>query len=105
MLELTDGAKDVIRGIVEMEDGGDAAGLRITTEAMDGDDTELNISVADGPEDGDETVADGGVFVYLNGPASVLLADKVLDAHEHEDHVHFTIDQQGAPPAEHHHDH
>ena len=95
MLELTEGARDVIRGIVEMEDGsGDAAGLRITTETMDGDDTELNIAVADGPEDGDETVSDGGVFVYLNGPASVLLADKVLDAHEHDDHVHFEIGEQ-----------
>jgi Fe-S cluster assembly iron-binding protein IscA len=105
MLELTEGAMGVIRGIVEMESADGAAGLRITTEEMDGEEAELNLAVAEGPEEGDETVERDGVRVYLSAPASLLLSDKVLDAHEHDDHVHFEINEQGAPPNGHVHEH
>jgi hypothetical protein len=54
MLVLTEGAVEVIRAIVEMEDeSGAQAGLRITTEELDGEETELNLAVTGAPEDGD----------------------------------------------------
>lgn len=92
MLALTHEAVEVINGIVDTED--ETSGLRIATGTSDGPETELQLAVAQGPEAGDETVEQDGVRVYLAPPASELLADKVLDAHEHDDHVHFTIAEQ-----------
>lgn len=104
MLVLTEGAVEVIRAIVEMEDeSGAQAGLRITTEELDGEEAELNLAVAAAPEDGDETVEQNGVRVYLSAPAAHMLGDKELDAHEHDEHVHFTIALQGAEHEPHEH--
>jgi iron-sulfur cluster assembly protein len=104
MLVLTGEAVEVIRGIVEMEDGaGGRSGLRITTEELSAEEAELNMTVAEAPEDGDETVEQDGVCVYLSGPAAQLLDDKELDAHEHDDHVHFTVAVQGEEHEPHEH--
>jgi iron-sulfur cluster assembly protein len=106
MLEVTQQAFDVIRGIVAEEGADEALGLRVTVDGGDTDDPGLNIDVTDGPEAGDETIAKDGVRVYLDEQASELLNDKRLDVHAHGDHFHFTIDDQGAPPSTHdHHDH
>lgn len=103
MLVLTEEAVEVIRGIVTLEDESGAAGLRITTEELDGEEAELNLAVAGAPEDGDQTVEQNGVRVYLSAPAAQLLGDKELDAHEHDDHVHFTIAIQGDEHEAHEH--
>jgi len=106
MLALTQDAADVIRNIVDQSDEPLAAetGLRISTESMDSEGAQLAITVVEGPELGDEMVTEHGATVYLSESASQLLDDKVLDAHSHDDHVHFTIgDQDGAPPPEHLH--
>lgn len=93
MLTLTETAADVIRGIVDSADEEVPAetGLRIATEATDDQGAELSISVVGGPEEGDDRVEEHGAVVYLSSKASLLLHDKVLDAHAHDDHVHFTI--------------
>ncbi len=96
MLQLTHEAAEVIREIVDSSDGGTAQGLRITTGSTDSDEAQLSMSLAGGPDAGDETVEQHGATVYLSESASGLLDDKVLDAHAHDDHVHFTITEQGA---------
>jgi len=96
MMTLTETAADVIKGIVESAEDEVPAetGLRIATESTDDQGAQLSISVVGGPEAGDETVEEHGVVVYLSSKASLLLHDKVLDAHAHEEHVHFTIAEQ-----------
>lgn len=96
MLELTQEAAEVIREIVDSSDEGAAHGLRITAGGTDSDEAQLSMSLAGGPEAGDETVEQHGATVYLSESATSLLDDKVLDAHAHEDHVHFTITEQDA---------
>lgn len=106
MLELTQQATDVIRTIVESEpEAPEAAGLRIATGETTDEGTDLDLQFVGGPESGDETVEQDGVRVYLSSDASALLDDKVLDAHEHGDHIHFDIGEQGGelPPHEHLH--
>jgi Fe-S cluster assembly iron-binding protein IscA len=99
MLALTQDAAEVIRNIVDTseEELPPDTGLRITTESVDEEGAELAITVVEGPESGDEKVVEHGATVYLSETASQLLEDKVLDAHAHEEHVHFTIGDQGAP--------
>lgn len=97
MLALTQDAADVIREIVESNpESAAGCGLRIDAESADSDEAQLSMSIAEGPEAGDEKVEQHGVTVYLSESASGLLGDKVLDAHAHEDHVHFTISEQDA---------
>ncbi len=104
MLELTQDAADAIRNVL---DGVDEelpaeAGLRITTESTDAEGTDFGLAIVGGPEEGDATVSEHGVRIYLSSGVSEILDDKVLDAHSHGDHVHFTI---GEPGEDHHHDH
>jgi Fe-S cluster assembly iron-binding protein IscA len=95
MLAVTQGAADVIRGIVENEDDVPAdAGLRIDTGETSEEGVDLDLSFVEGPEEGDSAVKQDGVNIYLSSDASVLLSDKVLDAHEHGDHVHFELGEQ-----------
>jgi iron-sulfur cluster assembly protein len=99
MLEITEGAVEVIKAIVEDGQGG----LRLDPQPGEGEDTEFDLEVVDGPADGDETVERDGARVYLPASASDMLSDKVLDAHEHDDHVHFMIGQQGEELPSHDH--
>ena len=98
MLELTQDAADVIREIVSSSDGDGAAGLRISAESMDSDEAQLSMAIAAGPEPGDETVEQHGATVYVAESAQDLLADKTLDAHAHDDHVHFSLAGPGDEP-------
>ena len=100
MLAVTQGAVDVIRGIVDTEqDVPPEAGLRIDTGAMTDQGVDLDLAFVEGPEEGDSAVKQDGVNVYLSSEASTLLSDKVLDAHEHGDHVHFEIGDQAGDGA------
>jgi iron-sulfur cluster assembly protein len=97
MLALTNDAADVIKNLVESAEEEEVpaeTGLRIATGQADEEGTELNISLVEGPEEGDDTIEHSGARVYLSSTASLLLNDKVLDAHTHEDHVHFTIGER-----------
>lgn len=93
MLVLTEAAADAIREIVDSSPE-QADGLRMTAEATESDEAQLSMSLADGPEAGDETVEQHGARVYLSEEAAGFLGDKVLDAHAHDDHVHFTLGEQ-----------
>jgi Fe-S cluster assembly iron-binding protein IscA len=96
MLALTQEAAEVIRGMVEDEEDVPAeAGLRIDTGETTDDGVDLDLAFVPGPAEGDATVQQDGVNVYLSSEAAEMLSDKVLDAHEHGDHVHFEIGDQG----------
>lgn len=106
MLELTQGAAEAIRNVLASIDDEELpaeSGLRITTESTDPEGTDFALTIVGGPEDGDATVSGHGANVYLSSGVSELLSDKVLDAHSHDDHVHFTIGTQGEEPEPHEH--
>ncbi len=68
-------------------------GLRITAEETD-DGGELQIGGASSAREGDETVERDGARVFLDGLAAEVLADQVLGVHAHDDHFHFTFEDQ-----------
>jgi iron-sulfur cluster assembly protein len=94
MLTLTDQAAEAIRSMIDDADAGPNAGLRISGSTEGDGETALELEVAEGPSDGDETLESGGVHVYLDETAAAVLSDKQLDVHAHGDHFHFSIDEQ-----------
>jgi hypothetical protein len=67
--------------------------LRITAEDVDGE-VEIAIEDATEPVEGDETVERDGAVVHLDALAATVLADQVLGVHGHDDHFHFSFDDQ-----------
>jgi Fe-S cluster assembly iron-binding protein IscA len=67
--------------------------LRITAEETD-DGVELQIDDATAPQAGDEVVERDGARVFLSPEAADVLADQVLGVHAHDDHFHFTFEDQ-----------
>jgi Fe-S cluster assembly iron-binding protein IscA len=86
MLQIDD---DAIGALREM------GALRITAVQVD-DEVEIQIDDAQGPEDGDETIERDGATVYLDALAAEVLDDQVLGVHAHDDHFHFSFDDQAA---------
>jgi hypothetical protein len=86
MLQIDDDAVDALTQM---------GGLRITAAETD-DGVELQIDEAAAPRDGDETVERGAERVYLDATAAEVLADQVLGVHAHDDHFHFTFEDQSA---------
>jgi len=87
MLRLSDDAVEAIRELA-----GDGV-LRLVAHEED-DGVEIESTVVDGPEDGDELVENGGVRVALDATAAEVLGDQILDVHAHGDHVHFVFEPQ-----------
>jgi Fe-S cluster assembly iron-binding protein IscA len=69
--------------------------LRITAEQTD-DGVELQIDDATEPHEGDEVVERKGARVFLAPAAVDVLGDQVLGVHAHDDHFHFTFEDQSA---------
>ena len=86
MLQIDEDAVDALAGL---------GGIRITAEETE-EGVELQIDEAAGPTEGDETVARGDARVYLDPAAAEILADQVLGVHAHDDHFHFTFEDQSA---------
>jgi len=84
MLQINDEAVEALRRM------GD---LRITGVVDDGE-VELEIVEATEPQMGDETIERDGVKVYLDPVAANALEDQVLGIHAHDDHFHFSFDEQ-----------
>jgi hypothetical protein len=84
MLEIAD---DAVEALKQM------GALRITAEDVDGE-VEIAIDDATGPVEGDETIERDGALVYLDQTAATVLADQVLGVHAHDDHFHFSFDDQ-----------
>jgi len=79
VLTLTENASNIVRTITEQQTGTTAAGLRISTDAGVGP-AAFAITTAAEPEPGDQVVEKDGATIFLDGPASEQLDDKVLDA-------------------------
>ena len=84
MLQINDEALEVLR---EMGD------LHIRGIESDGE-IELEIEEDKEPGVDDQLVERDGVKVYLDPVASTALADQVLGIHAHDDHFHFSFDEQ-----------
>ena len=69
--------------------------LRVTAEEVD-DGVELQIDEAAEPHEGDEVVERDGARVFLDPAAAEVLSDQILGVHAHDDHFHFTFDEQSA---------
>jgi Fe-S cluster assembly iron-binding protein IscA len=86
MLQIAEEAVDALRQM---------GALRITAEEVDGE-VEISIEDATEPAEGDEVVERDGAIVYLDAAAAEVLADEVLGVHAHDDHFHFSFDDQSA---------
>lgn len=85
MLQISDESVEALRQI------GD---LRIRGIEADGE-VELEIEEAAKPVTGDQLVERDGVKVYLDPVAASALDDQVLGIHGHDDHFHFSFEDQG----------
>jgi Fe-S cluster assembly iron-binding protein IscA len=84
MLQINDEAVEALRQI------GD---LRIRGIEADGE-VELEIEEVEKPVVDDQLVERDGVKVYLDPVAASALDDQVLSIHAHDDHFHFSFDEQ-----------
>ncbi len=90
MLALTENVTEIVKKLTEEVPA--ISGLRIAAEA---DGQSLSVSPADqaGPED--LVLEQDGATVYLDGPASEMLDDKVLDGGvDEEGNIQFALGQQ-----------
>jgi Fe-S cluster assembly iron-binding protein IscA len=86
MLQISDEAVDALRQLGE---------LRIRGVESSGE-VELEIEEATEPVADDQVIEREGVKVYLDPVAAAALDDQVLGIHAHDDHFHFSFDDQGA---------
>jgi hypothetical protein len=86
MLQIADDAVEALKQMGR---------LRITAEEVDGE-VEISIEDATEPADGDQIVERDGAIVYLDAAAAEALAGEVLGVHSHDDHFHFSFDDQPA---------
>ena len=84
MLEISEDAVDALAQM---------GPLRVTAEETD-DGVELQIDDATEPQEGDEVVERGAARVFLDALAAEVLDDQVLGVHAHDDHFHFTFEDQ-----------
>jgi iron-sulfur cluster assembly protein len=77
MLTLTEGATEVIHGLVGEREG---AGLRIFPESFDLNQLRLGLSVSDSPEPTDEVIEQSGCQVFLDQQVALLVDGRTLDA-------------------------
>jgi iron-sulfur cluster assembly protein len=86
MLQIDEDAVEALAGL---------GAIRISGEEVDGE-VELSIDDASEPAQGDEVIEREGARVFLDAVAAEALADQILGVHEHDDHLHFTFDDQDA---------
>ena len=67
--------------------------IRISAEEVDGE-VEISIEEASEPSDGDEVIERGEVRVFLDQAAAEVLDDQILGVHAHDDHFHFSFEEQ-----------
>jgi Fe-S cluster assembly iron-binding protein IscA len=86
MLQIDDDAVEAFRQI---------GTIRIHGVEGDGE-VELEIEEATEPVADDQVVERDGVRIFLDPVAASALDDQVIGVHAHDDHFHFTFDDQGA---------
>jgi Fe-S cluster assembly iron-binding protein IscA len=98
MLALTDAAAAAISALVESADL-EHGGLRI---AGAGDAGAVELTIVDGPSEGDHIVVVQGASVFVDAALESELGDTVLDAVLDEDGVHFGLVDHDEAGAHHH---
>ncbi|MCP2252142.1 Fe-S cluster assembly iron-binding protein IscA [Prauserella aidingensis] len=95
MLAMTDAAVEAISALTA-QDGQDAAGLRFAVREETEEGAQLALSVAPGPEEGDQVLGtESGARVFLEEKASSFLDDKVLDVQQDDQgQLNFAVMQQ-----------
>jgi len=94
VLALTHNATDAIERILAAPGVPTGAGIRIAPGASNGDSgpvSELQLSVAEEPADGDEVIEDEGARVFVEDTVSGYLDDKQLDAAVTDERVSFSL--------------
>lgn len=90
MLALTENVTDIVKKLAE--EVPEISALRIATE-VDGE--SLSVSPAEHGEPDDQVIQQDGATVYVDGPASEFLSDKVLDGGVDDDgNIQFALGQQ-----------
>jgi iron-sulfur cluster assembly protein len=101
MLTLTPNATQAIIAILEAEQVPDGSGLRISARqsAVDQEGrAELELSLAEEPQAGDEVVEEEGAQVFVEPTAARFLDDKQLDATLDGEQIGFRVLDQGPQP-------
>jgi len=91
VLSLTDNAAEAARQLAADSGLEPDPGLRISAGEPTASGTPLEITLASGPHESDQTVQDGGATVYVGDDVAGFLDDKVLDAAIEGDRVRFRI--------------
>lgn len=96
MLAISDNAAKAIEAILASDDVPDGAGLRIGTEAEDGERVGLGLALVQSPAESDQVVERGNAQVFVEEAAAELLDDKMLDARADGERIAFTVVEQSA---------
>jgi iron-sulfur cluster assembly protein len=95
LLILTDTAAEAARQLAAGSGLEPDPGLRISSGEPTATGTPLEISLAAGPEDSDQTVEEAGATVYVEEDVAEFLDDKKLDATVEDGRVRFRIKGAG----------
>jgi iron-sulfur cluster assembly protein len=93
LLSLTGPAVEAIRVLTRQPGRPEETGLRIVHQDSAGT---VELTIAAGPQDGDEIIESGGVRVFLEKEVAVMLGDKVLNARVRDDGIVFIVDEEAA---------
>jgi iron-sulfur cluster assembly protein len=94
MLTLTESAKEMVRDMIAAGNAPEGSGLRISSAHDEEGGPALSLELADGPANGDQVLDDDGTRLFLEPEAASLLDDKILGAERHDDHYHFSLEDQ-----------
>jgi Fe-S cluster assembly iron-binding protein IscA len=90
MLALTENVTEIVKKLTE--EVPEISGLRIATEP---DGQSMSVGPADHAEPTDQVVEQDGATIYVDGQASEILADKILDGGvDQEGNIQFALAQQ-----------
>ncbi|MGH3005273.1 MAG: hypothetical protein ACRDOS_05120 [Gaiellaceae bacterium] len=97
MLALTQNAVEAIHAIKSSsEEVPDDAGLRISAEPTEAEETSLHLAIVPSPAESDVVVEAEGEQIFLGPEVAGFLDDKILDAQMEEGRVNFAIAPQAA---------
>ena len=94
MLTMTTDAAQAIGAIVSsspLPEGG----LRITVQPVSESESSIELSLVEGPVQGDDVVEEAGSQIFVDQTAAPYLEGKVLDAELEGDTVRFMFQEQG----------